>query len=70
MIFLLVGRQVLQQRNLAQSRNPVQRGGINLLEQPAKNAHFAFAQSDVLIEFLLSDNWLLNSANGTLSSRI
>ena len=70
MVFFLVGRQVLHQRNLAQPGNAVQRGRIDLLEQSAKDAHFALAQSNVLIEFLLPDNRLLNSPDRLLAGHL
>ena len=62
-INLVVRKEVAQERNFRQARPPVQRTRVGLLKQSAQHARFAFFQANLMLDFALADNRLLNSAN-------
>src|SRR5260370_10395037 len=38
--------------------------GVDLLEESAQDARFAFLQANVVLNFALADDWLLDAADG------
>src|SRR5438034_10873726 len=64
-LMLCIGlrKQILQNRNLGQSRNPAQRFDILILQKSTQQIYFAFLQPDFMLDLSLSDYWLVDAAN-------
>src|SRR5258705_3822976 len=65
MIRALAGEQVPKQWDVRESRPAVQRFGVDALEEAAENTGFAFFQANVVLNFALADDGLLDAADGS-----
>src|SRR6185437_9110985 len=60
---VLVAEQVFQNGNRSQSRNTAEVLGIGVFQQSPEQVDFAFFQADLVLDLLLPDHRLLNSAD-------
>src|SRR5258706_9229659 len=67
MIRALAGEQVPKQWDVRESRPAVQRFGVDALEEAAENTGFAFFQANVVLNFALADDRLLDTTDGGAS---
>ena len=66
MVLRPLSEQISQNRNLRQARNAGQRLGLRIVENSADQARFPVLQPDLMLDFLLPNNGLADSADARL----
>ena len=60
---VLVSEDILQNRDLSQTRNARKAPIILIFKDTADHIHFAFAEADLMVDLALAENWLLNATD-------
>src|ERR1700731_1089478 len=67
LVFAIIGgsltEQILENRNLSQSRNAAERPRLLVLQNSAQKVHFPIFEPNLMLHLALPDNGLSNSAN-------
>ena len=67
LVFAIIGgglaEQILENRNLSQSRNAAERFRLLVFQNSAQKVHFPIFEPNLMLHLALPDNGLSNSAN-------